>query len=402
MVVASPLLVLYLATATWTYPVVNDAYTNAATAWSVANRGTVYLEDFQGMEDTYGFISWIVPAQESIASKYPPGAGLVAVPAYALWPEDLPTVVYQPSDIDELWREIYPQLEEPVSVPRVPLGPAAITAALTTACAIGLLAVVFRRLGGTGSLSVAAAYVAGLGTSAWPVASGELWQHGPAMMWMALALVLSESHMFGSGLAYGAAILTRPPLAIIAACAGIVRSWRERSWRPAILIGLGASAGLAAFLIYNGIVFGDASVSAGYGPGFQNSVVSGFRLGHYLRTLGDALFSREVGVLLWSPFLLVLLPGIRAGWRAAPSWARGSALGGILYLLVQYKANRATGGDFVGYRYPLEALVAMAPVLFLAFQEKVAARRPLHRPLALAVGLSVVLQGLGSVGIGPI
>ena len=151
-VVAIPLLVLYLATATWTYPVVNDAYTNAATAWSVANRGSVYLEEFQGMEDTYGFISWIVPAQESIASKYPPGAGLVAVPAYALWPEDLPSVVYQPSDIDEFWRELYPQLEEPVSVPRVPLGPAAITAALTTAFAIGLLAIVFRRLGGTGSL----------------------------------------------------------------------------------------------------------------------------------------------------------------------------------------------------------------------------------------------------------
>ena len=137
-------------------------------------------------------------------------------------------------------------------------------------------------------------------------------------------------------------------------------------------------------------------------PDFRTASFPDSDLATTCRTLFDALFSRQVGVFVWSPFLLVLLPGIRAGWRAAPSWARGSALGGILYLLVQYKANRATGGDFVGYRYPLEALVAMAPVLFLAFKEKIAARRPLHRPLAVAVGLSIVLQGLASIGVGPI
>ncbi|MGI9648244.1 MAG: hypothetical protein ACR2OI_06965 [Acidimicrobiia bacterium] len=402
LVVSAPLFALYLATATWTYPIINDAYTNAATAWSVINRGTVYLEDFEGQDVTYGFISWIVPAEDSIASKYPPGAALVALPAFALWPSDLPRVEYQPEDIDEFWRDLYPQLEQPVVVPQVPIGPAAITAALATAIAMGLLALTFRRLGGSGSLAVMSAYLAGLGTSAWPVAADQLWQHGPAMAWIALALLLSEGPLLGSGLAYGAAILTRPHLAVIAAGAGLGQSWKSRSWRPVVLVGLGALAGLAAFLAYNWVLFGEASISAGYGPGFQDRALSELRLGRFGRNIFDAMFSREVGIFIWSPFLLVLLPGLRAGWRAAPGWARGAALGGIAYLLLQYKANSARGGDFIGYRYPLEALVAAAPVLFLAYKEGVATRPPLRGPFALSVAISVTLQGLGAFGIGPI
>jgi hypothetical protein len=402
LVVFAPLLAVYLATATYSYPLINDAFSNSATAWSIANNGSVYLDDFEGHQETFGFISWIVPGKESIVSKYPPGAAVLATPIYAIWPQDPYPVTYQPEDIDHFWQQVYPELNEPTTRVLVPVAPGAIAAAVSTAAAVGLLAVVFRRLGGSATQAFMAASVAGVGTSAWAVAADSLWQHGPAMLWVALALVLSESRLLGSGLAYGAAILTRPPLAIIAAGSGLVQSWRQRSVRPALLVGAGAAAGLVAFLVYNGLVFGDPSISAGYGPVFQNNVVSGLDVGRYLRTLFDALFSRQVGVFVYSPFLLVLLPGLRAGWRAAPSWARGAALGGVVYLLVQYKANRATGGDFIGYRYPLEPLVAAAPVLFLAFREHVARRRPLRRPFALAVAVGVLVHGLGAFGIGVI
>ncbi|MBT8216718.1 MAG: hypothetical protein KJO17_07715 [Acidimicrobiia bacterium] len=399
-VVAGPLLVLYLLTATWTYPLLNDAFSNSATAWSIANEGTVYLEEYRGHEETYGFISWIVPAGDSIASKYPPGAALTAVPLSLLWPGDLTTQTFTPEDYEYPWEEIYPVLEEPTTRVLVPPGPGAATAAAVTAAAMGLLAICFRRLGGSQNQAIAGGFVAGLATSAWPVAADQLWQHGPAMLWIALALVLSEGRPLGSGLAYGAAILTRPPLALIAAGAGLVRSWRERSLRGVVLVGAGSLVGLIAFLAFNGAVYGDASVSAGYGPVFQDRLFTVFNPGWYARNLFDALFSRQVGVLLLSPFLLVLLPGLVAGWRAAPAWARGAALGGIAYLLVQFKANRATGGDFLGYRYPLEAMVAAAPVLFLSYRESVAKRPPLRRPFLLAVAVSVVVQGLASVGIG--
>lgn len=403
LVVFAPLLAVYLATATYGYPVINDAFSNSATAWSIGTKGTVYLDEFGGHEETYGFISWIVPAaNDSIVSKYPPGAPLVAAPLYALWPEDPYPVTYQPGDIDEFWQEVYPALNQPVTRVLVPLVPGTIAAALSTAAAVGLLTVVFLRLGASSLQALGAAVVFGLGTSAWPVASDQLWQHGPAMFWIALALVLSTIHVLGSGLAFAMAILTRPPLALIAAGSGLLGSWRERSPRSALLVGVGSLVGLLAFIAFNGVVFGDASISAGYGPVFQDNVVSGLDVGRYLRTIFDALLSREVGLFVYSPFLLVLLPGLRAGWRVAPGWARGAALGGLLYLLVQYKANRATGGDFLGYRYPLEALVAAAPVLFLAYREGLAARSHLRRPLLLAIGVAILVQGLAAIGIGVI
>jgi len=396
LLVGGPLLAIYLLTATWSYPLINDAATNSVAAWSLATEQSVYLEGYEPLQDYYGWYGWFVPAGDSVVSKYPPGAALLATPFYAVWPQEAEIATFELEDIPEEWR-----LEDQASlaIPFVPIGPGALTAALTTAVAMGFLAVGLMRLGGSPWAAVAGAYLGGLGTGAWPVAADQLWQHGPAMMWIALALVLSDTSLLGSGFAYGAAILTRPPLAIIAACTGLMRSLRARSWRPALMVGVGASAGLALFLAYNWWVFGEPSISAGYGEGFQEKFVSISSIGLYLRTLFDATFSSEVGIFIWSPFLLVLLPGLRAGWWASPSWAQGSAIGAVVYLLVQFKANRATGGLFLGYRYPLEALMAAAPVLFLSYRERIANRPVLERAFVLAGAIAVTVNGLAAVGI---
>jgi hypothetical protein len=397
LVVAGPLLAVYLLTATWSYPLINDAATNSVAAWSMGTEHSVYLEGYEPIQDYYGWYGWFVPAGDSVASKYPPGAALLATPFYAIWPQEAEIATFEPEDIPEEWRLAD---QRSLTIPFVPIGPGALTAALTTAFAMGFLAVGLMRLGGTSWAAVAGAYLGGLGTGAWPVAADQLWQHGPAMMWIAFAMVLSDTSLLGSGLAYGAAILTRPPLAIIAAGTGLMRSLRARSWRPALMVGLGALAGLALFLAYNWRVFGEPSISAGYGDGFQEKFFSISGIGLYLRTLFDAIFSSEVGIFIWSPFLLVLLPGLRAGWRASPSWAQGSAIGAVVYLLVQFKANRATGGLFLGYRYPLEALMAVAPILFFSYRERIANRPVLKRAFVLAGVTAVTVNGLAAVGIG--
>lgn len=397
LVVAVPLFVLYLATATWSYPLINDATTNTTAAWALGTGGSVLLDEVEELEQYYAWHGWFVPARDSVASKYPPGTALVAAPLYAVLRPAGNEVTFGPEDIPDEWR-----LDETSSVTFTfaPVGPATTTAAATTAAAIGLLAVVFHRLGGSTRMAIIAAYLAGLGTGAWPVAADQLWQHGPAMAWIGLAFVLAPSAPVGSGLAYGAMILTRPPLAVIAAGAGLFQAWKERSVRPAVRVGMGAAAGLVAFLAYNWWLFGSPSVSAGYGTGFQDRFFSVSGVGFYLRTLYDALVSAEVGVLVWSPFLLVLIPGLRSGWRTSPPWARGAALGGIVYLLIQFKANRATGGEFIGYRYPLEALTAAAPVLFLAYRERIASWPSLRRYFAVAAIAAVTINGLAAVGIG--
>ncbi|NNC40084.1 MAG: hypothetical protein HKN95_05260 [Acidimicrobiia bacterium] len=395
LLVAGPIFVVYLLTATWSHPMVNDAFTNSVAAWNLGTHGSVYLEEHEVLEDYRGYFAWIIPAGDSVASKYPPGAAVLAAPIYAVWPEESELLTYEREDLPERVRQ---EDQAEVSFLFPPPGPAALTAAATTAIAIGLLALVFLRLGGTPQASVGGAYLAGLGTSAWAVAADQLWQHGPAMLWIALALLLSDRRLVGSGIAYGAAILTRPPVALIAAGSGLLRAFKERSLRPAILVGAGSVLGLVAFLAYNWWLFGDPSISAGYGTSFQDRVGSGLGV-DYLRNLFLAAFSVNYGMLVWSPFLLVLLPGLRDGWKAAPPWARGAFLGGIVYLLIQYKANRASGGVFLGYRYPLEALTAAAPVLFLAYTERLSKRPPLRRAFIWAAIVSVAMQLLAALDI---
>lgn len=395
LVVLAPLLTLYLATATWTYPLANDSYTNSAAAWSIGTNGTVFLDGYEIHADYYAWFGWFVPARDTVVSKYPPGAALFAAPFYSVWPDEATAWTYPPDQIPEDRR--LPN-QTAATFPIHPSAPAAAAAALATALAIALLALAFMYVGGSPSMAVAGAYVAGLGTSAWPVAADQLWQHGPAMFWVALGLVLAQRRPLGSGLAFGMAILTRPPLALIAAATGLWLAFRTRIIKPMVLIGVGSATGLLLYVVYNAWVFGEPSVAGGYEGTFEDNVF-GFRIGFYFRTLVEALLAQDVGLLVWSPFLVVLAFGLRAGWRAAPAWAQGAALGGLLYLLLQYKANRASGGTFLGYRYPLEALTAAGPVLFLAYKEKVAAWPRLRKVFFASAAVAILLQGLASVGI---
>ena len=389
LLIAGPLLVVFLATATLSPPLNVDAFTNVLTAWELGTDGDFLLDDHEQLADPdyYQTVAWVVPAGDSAASQYPPGTALLAAPLYAIWPQDAKLV-----SMSSTARQDIP----PVDIMRPPLGPAALTAATAVAVAVGLLGVSFRRLGGESTMALIAAYVAGLGTSAWSVAADQLWQHGPGMLWIALAALLAERHTLASGFAYGAAVLTRPPTAVIAAATGLYRAWKARSFRPALLTAIGALVGLGLFMAYNNLIFGSPSLSAGYGTGFQDQALSGDLIA-YAKNIFLGAFSATRGFLIWSPFLLVLIPGLPAAWKAAPAWVRGSALGGLLYLLLQYKANQSSGGEgFFSYRYPLEALTAAAPLLYLSYQEWVKDNKLAGKAVGALAAVSVVIHGLGA------
>ena len=218
-------------------------------------------------------------------------------------------------------------------------------------------------------------------------------------MWIALGLLLSAHQVTGSGFAFVLSVLTRPPTALVPASIGLYRSWKERSVKPALLIGFGSAIGQIAFLAYNQLIFGSFSVSAGYGEAFRDNALS-LDVAGYLRNVFLGALSATRGFLIWSPFLLVLLPGMRAGWKVASTWVRGAAIGGVLYLLLQYKANRFSGGSgFFTYRYPLEALTAAAPLLYLSFKEWVSVRPRMMWAFFAMAAVSVAIHGLGGFDI---
>jgi len=385
-----PLFAIYFSTASRGLPYHIDTMTNALTAWHIAARGTVYADESPNLTtpESYGNIAWYVKTNTGhVVSQYPPGTALIAAPFYLF---------------DTSFRSIPLGGNNDPDAPKVPVDvpsmvPAALAASAATAAAMALLALVFLQFLSP-SATVGAAYVAGLGTGAWAVASNGLWQHGPAMFWIALALLLTaRKHLLGAGLAFGMAVLTRPHTALIAAGLGLAISIARRSVKPAVQIGIGSGLGLAALLGFNWAVFGSVTISGGYGSVFADQALSG-NWWWYLRNVAGALFDPSHGLLFWTPFLIILIPGLVKAWKVAPPWARGAAIGGLLYLLLQLKANRFSGGDgHFAYRYPLEMLAAAAPLLALSWREWVKGHALRTKLLAAAVVLSVVGQTIGAI-----
>ena len=381
-----PLALIYIATASYGLGYHIDPFTSAVTGWHIGMTGSVLLPDYEeaAEPEQFGNIAWIVESPRGPVSQYPPGAAALSAPLYRIWNQPLsPAVIGGFNNPDA----------EPIPLGFPSLTPATLAAALASAAAMGFLAATIPFVGGSRYQAVITGYVGGLATTMWAVASDALWQHGPASMWIALAILLvARSHLEWAGLAFGAAILTRPHLALIAAALGVFLVVTRRSLVPALKIGAGSLLGLAGLLWYNFWIWGSPSITGGYGDGFVGNALS-TNFGAYVVNIFGALTDPFHGLLPYSPFLLILIPGLRKAWKNSPDWAKGAGIGGIVYLLVQLKANRFSGGEgFVGYRYPLEALTAAAVILFISYQQWVSRRTMVKWLFWMGVVIAMTLQ----------
>ena len=381
-----PLAILYIATASYGFGYHIDPFTNAVAGWHIGMTGSVVLSDYEEATEPeqFGNIGWFVESPRGPVPQYPPGAAVLSAPFYRLANQPLRSALVSGHNNPDAG-------EIPLNIPS--FAPATIAAALATAAAMGFLASTIPFVGGTVVNGIAVGYVGGLATSMWAVGSDALWQHGPAAMWIALAVFLAaRGNLLWSGLAFGAAILTRPHLAVVALSVGVFAMIARRSFAPAAKVGIGAFLGLGGLLWYNWWVWGRLTVTGGYGDVFVSRAVSGISAA-YLENISGALFDPFHGLLTYSPFLIVLIPGLKAAWRHAPDWAKGAAVGGVLYLLIQLKANRFSGGSgFTGYRYPLEMLAASGAILFLSYEHWVREKRLARLALWAMISLAAILQ----------
>lgn len=343
-------------------------------AWSLGHHGTPVVA--RSLWTTLS--GWAVTFDPThVVSTRTPGLIFLAAPLYAAWPGAGPA--------DEL--------------------PASLEAALITAAAVATLALVFRRLASPGAALVGA-FVVGAATTTWSVSASALWPHGPDQLFLAVAMLgLSAGAAVPAGVGFALAVLVRPPLAVAAAVTGVVLSWTKRSPRPALIIGALTGMGLLGFLAYaahywhagsagtDGGVLSGATVHGYHGSFFD---LSPRALVDLLEKMGSALVAPNHGIAPFSPFLLVLALGVPAGWRHAPSWVRSSAIGGLLYFVVQMKSEVFDGGaNFWGYRYSLESLTLAAPLFLLAWQHWVRRTARRRASFAALVIVSVTLQLVG-------
>ena len=359
----------------------SDPFANILTAWTVARHGSVVLQDHSQLIEPEAFfqLTWIVEGKDGPVSLFPPGAALLAAPLYTIDDSELnPGIAFD--NAGALFTYGVPPIE-----------PSVLIAAGSTAIASALLFLALRRLGNSGEAMVGALVFA-LATGAWSVASQALWQHGPAMMWLAVGLWTTSR---ARELAWIPAILTRPMVAVMVVARTIHGSFVDRRWRAVLIPGACTVAGTGLLLLFNKLYFGSWSPLIAYE---QNPVLLLWELDliDWIGNIFGALVDPRRGLLMISPFLLVLLPGLKRAWRIAPAFVRSSAFAGLMYLLIHYKAHHFAGGDlFMGYRYPLEGLLAASPLLFLSYQTWVKPHRSRLALLAVGVITAIGLQAIG-------
>lgn len=380
------LFVVYAATTNWT-SATTDPLTNDLSGWYLGNTGSVVMTEHENLYDYRGTAAWVIESPRGAVSHYPPGASLFTGAAYALTPGDLER------------RDLYiSRYGETIDVLLPPFWPGALMAVLVTATAMAALAVVFHELGTSPLQAVAGGVAAGLATGSWSIASNMPWTHGPAMLCIALAvLAASRDRWWWAGLALGVGVTIRPHIAVIALILGVGITLTRRRIVPVVAVGIGSSMGLAALLAYNAWLWAGVTVAGGYGGGFTENLASPDAW-YYVRNIAVGLFSPVTGVVPWAPFLVVLGAGAWVARRHLPDWSIAMSIGAVAYLLIQWKANRASGGqDFFAYRYPLEPMVAMAPLLFLGWKEWVHGDSTRERVLRLTLGIGVLGQAVGAV-----
>lgn len=356
----------YLATAHWNTAQVNDTLAAVLPAWQWVHAGTFDLSTLPDWDHN----SWLTHDGERVVSNRMMGVVLAGVPFAALF----------------WWLE--------------PAHVNALAGATYTALAVANVHVLVRTVV-PARLALLSTVVLALGSPLWTTAGAELWPHGPDAFWISVSLLAVQRQWYGlAGLALVPAITTRPYLAVSAAVLGLWLAAAHR--RAGIAVRLGAPAMLAVplLLLWNGWYYGQTTLGGGYGGRAQAVLAppAGDVAAVFLRDLAGALASPETGLFVHAPVALVLLLGLPAAWRSAPSWCHAAAAAGVVYQLLQLRGNRYSGGGgFYSNRLVVELLVFSAPLLALAAHALLRRRTLVAQVLSGAAGASVGLHLFGAM-----
>ena len=328
---------------------------------------------------------YIVPStrQGQWVNSFGPGPGLVALPFFALADLLTPQLEY---DVEAIW-----------TTTKLAASCFAAASALFLFLAIPRFAPLPRAW--------LLALVYGLGTGTWSTSSQQLWQHGPNQLFLALGfwLLLRRARCPASaalcGLALAAAVACRPTsIFFFAAVATTLALSRRRTLLLPFLLGaLPLAAVLAAYNAwYHGSPFVFAQQVAGHLIAQDKTGSPEIWQTPLLHGAAGMLLSPSRGLFVYSPFLLLALPGFVTVWRH-PRWAplRMLSLALVAVWLLEFKHFDWWGGWSFGYRHLVDTTLVLC-LLILPSLHWLRARR---RRLALAASLaawSIAVQAIGA------
>ena len=360
-----------------------DSQPNKFAARELLLRGTVTLNHVVGGTPEYlNRHAFILSRDGNFRSAYSPVPSILA--AGVCWP---------------LWKAGLIDIRAPRGANWI----AVIGASLLTALAVSLAFLTARFWLPRGSALVLSAAL-GLGTGYWYLASQTLWEHETALFGMAIATFafaapdprFSIQRAVWTGIGLSLAGLGRPQLApmILIVTVGVhVRG------------GLRAFAVTAAIVAASGLSLMWVFVKWFGSPLGMMAVLEEVSRGDHLNTgpftlpfVGAAglLVSPNRGLFVFSPAVLVVLPGIRdavgAGWRSPFRWC---GLAALSQYLVYASFSVWWGGHTYGPRYMLDLLPVVVPLAAAGLL-----RLKPHRILAVAAVAaaiwSIVVAGTGA------
>ncbi|HEX3223785.1 MAG TPA: hypothetical protein VHR35_14555 [Nocardioides sp.] len=269
--------------------------------------------------------------------------------------------------------------------------PGSLTAALLTACALGLLFnALRRRMPDTHALLATAAF--GFATPVWTVSANLMWPHTitvlgiTGMAWAASADRWSWVGVFG-GIALWGRLHAALIVAILALGVGIRR-------RDARLVARAATTSVL-FLVgecaWDRWMYGSWSPLGGYGGVSESANNYRWDLTNYL----GMWVAPDRGILVWTPVVALLVPALLRSWRTIPDWSRSLLIAGVVYTVVQSAIIGFAGGTgFYGYRYGLEFLACATPALAFAAPRMGRVARVLVGPLLAVQALAFLLGAM--------
>ncbi len=251
------------------------------------------------------------------------------------------------------------------------------------------------------ALLIALAY--GLGTCVWSTCSQGMWQQTPNVFFLALGTCLffridKVKWLAGPcGVAYAMAVWCRPTSAVVVLCVGVYLLLRDRrSFLVYALAGLPFAAALAFYNYHylgSPFAFGQdvggrfiATAKTGSSVMWQTPLYKG---------LLGLLLSPSRGLFVYSPFLLLAIPGMVRIWtKPQHAVLRPLFVAVLLVLCVEAKHFDWWAGWSYGYRHILDLTVFLSLMLIPEI-EALCGRLVPRIVLAATLLCSVAVQVLG-------
>ncbi len=344
-------------------------------------RAKLEMDAFQGVEEIDGHYYQIFPV----------GAAVISVPFVAVLDPLLPVLAKSIPAVDRYIRSRTSWELESITVISVALGVERLIASIIVACAAMMMFALARlRLPVRDALFIA--FLFAFATPAWSVASRAMWQHGPSMLCLTVAmygLLRSEERPRWTGVAGAAlacAYIIRPTNAIPIVVWTMYVAFR-RPRHLALFIGCAAPFAVL-FLAFNWSVYGSI-LAPYYLP--QRVGATG--------TLSEALLANVVspgrGLFVYSPIFVLTFVGFLLRIRQQQFNVFDGTV--VLIIVLHWFAVSSFPHWWAGHSYGPRFMSDIVPLLLYGIFPVLALAPTLPAPRRTALVIAVLLLSLVSV-----